>query len=599
MDDRTDTSKKAVFIGRLATGLLQGLALYFLSVASDDKTWPATDGFVYAPLLFAAIYVPLIVSAGIGNLRATTLAAWTLLATAFVAAAAWYAIWQWPVEWTGVDQRVRISPEFPLFFFALVALYIAHVLIAAADADRRALAQYGTYFDLAWKFLLQGILAACFVGVFWGVLELGAALFNIIGLTGFQTIIEHRWFAFPVSTLAFAAALHVTDVRAGLVRGVRALGLTLLSWLLPLMAGLAAAFLIGLVFTGLKPLWDTRFAAGDLLTASAVLVVLINAAFQDGGEEHRPGTVLRIAASLAAALLVPLVALSAYAIYLRVAQYGWTTDRVNSVGCLVVAGFFAVGYTIAAMPTGPWLARIARVNILAALLGLAVIAALFSPIADPIRIAVDSQVSRLASGAVTAQAFDYGYLRWRSGRFGLDALKKLEHWTGPQAAYVRDKARASLEVHEMAYAVPVAQDIAANFKVYPAGRALPAAFLHQDWHHDPDASSLPSCLTTADVGCQAFFLDLAGDGHEEIIVLGVDRHDTITGSNAVFVEDGPSHWHFAGSPDSIWTCKNILRALRQGDIALVPPDTTWRDVTVHGARLRINRPSPPSPGCFN
>lgn len=578
-----------VFAARLAMGLLQGIALYVLVSSFDDKTWPGNNGFVYAPLLFVSLYVPLIISIGIGNLKATTLALWTIVATALVAAAAWYAIWQWPVEWVGVDDRPRLVPDFPLFFFALVALYIGHVLVAAGDSDRRILANYPTYFDLAWKFLLQGILAACFAGVFWGVLKLGAALFNIIGLSGFQTFVEHRWFAIPATTLAFAAALHVTDVRAGLVRGLRSLGLALLSWLLPLMAGLAASFLFSLIFTGLKPLWDTRFAAGDLMTAAAVLVILINAAFQDGGEEHHRVTALRIAGSLAALLLVPLVGLAAYAVYLRVAQYGWTTDRVDSVGCLVVAGFLAIGYVFAAIPAGPWLARIARINVFAALLGLFVIVALFSPIADPMRIAVDSQVSRLAKGAVKAEAFDYGYLRWRSGRFGLDALHKLEHWTGPQAAYVRDKAHTILNYHVMAYTAPIAQDIAENFVVYPAGRTLPSAFLHQDWQHDPDASSLPACLTTVGVGCHAFFLDLAGDGREEIVVIGSDKSGIVTGANGVFARDEKGVWHLTGRPTDVWQCPVVLKALERGDLSLVPPPTAGREAETHGTHLPIER----------
>jgi hypothetical protein len=262
---------------------------------------------------------------------------------------------------------------------------------------------------------------------------------------------------------------------------------------------------------------------------------------------------------------------------------------VNSVGCLVVAGFLAIGYAVAAIPGGPWLARLARLNIFAALLGLLVIVALFSPIADPMRIAVDSQVSRLAKGAVKAQAFDYGYLRWRSGRFGLDALHKLEHWTGPQAAYVHDKAHATLDFHVTAYTAPVAQDLAENFVVYPSGRTLPQPFLHQNWLHDPDASSLPACLTTAGVGCHAFFLDLAGDGHEEIVVIGADKSGTITGSNGVFAPDDKGVWHLTGRPSELWQCPVVLKALKRGDFSLVPPQAAAREVDIHGTHLPIDR----------
>src|SRR5208282_3310378 len=141
-----------------------------------------------------------------------------------------------------------------------------------------------------------------FVGVFWGVLYLGAALFNLIGIDAIEKLIEHRWFAIPATALAFSAAVHLTDVRAGLVRGTRTLVLVLLSWLLPLMAIIAAGFLASLLFTGLEPLWKTRFAAGYLLTAAGILVILINTAFQDGDAARRPTAILRYAGSLASFL---------------------------------------------------------------------------------------------------------------------------------------------------------------------------------------------------------------------------------------------------------------------------------------------------------
>ena len=83
--------------------------------------------------------------------------------------------------------------------------------------------------------LERRLLSALFVGVFWGVLWLGAALFNLIGIDAIEKLIEHRWFWIPATTLSLSVAIHLTDVRAGLVRGTRTLVLVLLSWLLPLM----------------------------------------------------------------------------------------------------------------------------------------------------------------------------------------------------------------------------------------------------------------------------------------------------------------------------------------------------------------------------
>jgi hypothetical protein len=97
---------------------------------------------------------------------------------------------------------------------------------------------------------VQLALSIGFAGAFWLLLFLGAALFKVIGLTFLGDLIQKTWFAFPLTGLAFATAVQLTDVRDGLIRGVRAVALMLLSWLLLVMTVLAAGFLAALPFTG-------------------------------------------------------------------------------------------------------------------------------------------------------------------------------------------------------------------------------------------------------------------------------------------------------------------------------------------------------------
>jgi hypothetical protein len=66
---------------RLAIGLLQGVALLMLYQASEQKTWPATDAFVFAPLATIATLVPLIVISALGHVRWRALLAWAVVAT--------------------------------------------------------------------------------------------------------------------------------------------------------------------------------------------------------------------------------------------------------------------------------------------------------------------------------------------------------------------------------------------------------------------------------------------------------------------------------------------------------------------------------------
>jgi hypothetical protein len=591
---------RSILFARLGVGLLQGLALYLLYAALDSHAWPATDGFVFAPLLFLAVFPPLILLLGVGNLRVATLIVWTALVAVVAAALAWYGIWRAAPgsapfgHWGDVPD---LLPAFALWFFTAAGLFIAQALIAGGDHDRRFIAHYATHFDIAWKLALQLILAGIFAAVFWGVLLLGAGLFHLIGIDFFRTLIEHRWFAIPASTLAQAAALHLTDVRASLVRGARTLVLVLLSWLLPLMAAIAAGFLASLLSTGLAPLWKTRFAAGLLLGAAGFLVVLINAAYQDGEPERRPHAILRYAGSLACFVLVPIVAIAAYAIALRVEQYGWTTDRVGAAACAAVAAAYGLGYAAAAWPSGAWLARIPRWNFITSLLVLAVLAALFSPLADPMRIAVASQTARLEAGRIDAAKFDFEYLRWDGGRFGIAALKALARFSAARdAAQIHVKALAALQERTRypGWNTPASVDVLANLDVYPGGRKLPGSFVGQKWSFGED--TVP-CLVSASVRCDAYILDLAGDGQTEIALVGRASGGGAYFANALYARQSDGRWHKVGIPDPVWACSSTAAALRSGALSFLPAQPRWRDVMVNGRRLGIAPSYPANIAC--
>jgi hypothetical protein len=591
--------EEPVVLIRLLVGLAQGVALYLLYYTQDSHGWPATDGLLYAPILFVWLFVPLGILLGVSNIRTTTLALWIAAAAVLVAGLAWYDIWHTrPGEYPWLGEQgfapdTDIVPHFACFFFTGVFLFIAHALIAGGDADRRVIARYTTYFDIAWKLALQLLLATVFVGIFWGLLWLGAALFALVKINAFQEFIEHSWFAIPASALATAMALHLTDVRAGLVRGTRTLVLILLAWLMPMMTAIVAAFLLTLIFTGLQPLWETRHAASLLLVAEGMLVILINAAYQDGESSRRPPWILRSAGTLACLLLLPLVLLSGYAIWLRVAQYGWTADRVASAACLTVALFYAFGYWAAAYPRTLWLNFVERWNFFAALVVLAVIVAVLSPLADPYRIAVDSQVARLESGKIAPDKFDFDYLRWRAGRYGYDALAQLVQHGSPEIR-ARAKATLSPKATPKPAVVPISPLLAKNLTVYPKGSALPASFLNEDWRESGTTRWIPLCLRFADYHCDAYQLDLYGDGGREIVVLetsGLSAAGSIPSGDAllgaVFAPD-PDGWHVVAKPGAAWACKALIEALRGGTFTYDPPPAQrLRDVVVGTARLRI------------
>lgn len=585
-----------LFLSRLVVGLIQGLGLYLLYRAYDAQSWPATDGLIFAPLLLVLLYVPLILSFALGGMRLGTAIVWTVVAACVLAGLAWYDIWSaWPEDWgfqNGVaGWQPHVIPSAGLFFFGGAWLFIAHALIAGGDIDRRFMARYTTHFDVAWKLGVQLALSAAFVGAFWLLLWLGAGLFNLIKLDFFEKLIEHRWFSIPATALATAAAIHLTDVRAGLVRGTRTLVLVLLSWLLPLITLIVAGFLIGLIFTGLDPLWHIGHASALLLVAAATLIILINATHQDGEPNHVPPRLLKISGSVAALALVPLVALAGYALWLRVGQHGWTVPRIATAACVLVAAAYALGYVMAAAPSESWMKRIETWNFWVALLILAVLGALFTPIASPARIAVASQMARLESAKVKAVKFDYPYLRWSGGRYGREALQQLAQNKNADISTAAKDALNSTDRYMIAPASPAS--VAADIHVYPQGRSLPKSFLNQVWDHSD--YSTPPCLRLVREECDAVFLDIDGDGHDEIMVIS---HVGLVGMPAIFRDDGKNHWQRIGQIDVPFQChdKDFAAAMREGDFSLAAPSVAGKDIVVGDHRYHFS-PSVGTPAC--
>jgi hypothetical protein len=567
---------------RAAVGLAQGASLYLLFDAKTVRVWPATEPPVFAALLMVTVFIPVIVIAGLGHLRARTLAVWALAAAAICAGLALHDILRDPVGTARGTWDQRLIPDGPLWSPVVAVLLILHSLIAAGEADRRVIAGYPRLFDVSWKHGVQLALSVAFVAAFWALLWLSAELFRLIGIRYLWDLIQRPWFAAPATTISFACALHVTDVRADLVRGVRALALTLLAWLLPVLTAFAVAFLLALPFTGLEPLWSTRHATATLLAAAAALIVLINAAHQDGQAADLARAV-RYARSFAALTLLPLVALAAYGLGLRAQQYGWTPERIIAGACAAVAGCYALGYALAALRPNLDLQWLEPTNIAAAAVIVVVVLALFSPVADPARIAVADQLRRLEAGQVAPEAFDYKFLRFRSGRYGRAALERLAARTeGPTAAAIAERAKQAMSLQtpwqpgRPATAAIRAGNIAV---IHPAGQALPEGFIQQDWAATTDRRwLLPRCLL-AEARCEAALIDLDGDGGAEVVLLAVDP-----GPSGAFKAGAGGRWTWLGSITNIH-CRGVRDAWTAGRWQPVEPPV--KDIDAAGVRLRV------------
>lgn len=552
--------RRAVTLARLAIGLVQGLALYGLMRATEgEASWSRLNPDLFAPAVLVALFLPAVLLSGVGKLRLPVYLAWSGVAAALLALLAWHDV----ARQAGVTREAT----FPVFVFGAAALFIAHHLVVPADRARHLIASFPAYFDAAWMSGVQMVLSLAFAGAFWLLLFLGAELFRVIGLTFLSELMRQGWFALPATGLAFAAAVELTDVRDGLIRGVRTVALTLLSWLLLVLTVLVAAFLIALPFTGLEGLWSTGRATSLVLAAAAILIVLINAAYQDG--QTAPPRLLQLAARIAALLLTPLLAIAAWGLWLRTSQYGLTPDRIIALACVIVGTTHAMGYGYAAVSTlrseTRWMQPLERTNLAGAVLALITILALFTPVADPARLAVADQVGRLESGRTAPDRFDYAFLRFDSGRVGMAALQRLARSSDPRIA---EPATAAV-----ALAAPVPPSPAGatpQFEPATAGASIPDGLAQPVLADDPRYGC-------QDAGaCVVLGRDLDGDGRDEALIATADIIYLMTRSDA-------ADWRQAGTlfkPCNAAPDLDLRDTLRRGELAL---DTAPRWPTLRSA----------------
>ena len=581
---------------RIGIGLAQGLLLYLLYRAGTDLAWPATVPRLFVPLLMVCVLAPVLAISALGQMSRRRLLLWTAAAASFIAVLALHDVWRMEGAWRPPQPpRPRAPEPSPQLCLALAAgFFIAHALVLAGAQERRRIASYTAYFEIAWKLGVQLAFSALFVGVTWLVLHLGAQLFLLIKLDFLSKAITKSWFSIPVSTFAFASAMHLTDVRPGIVRGIRNLLLVLLSWILPVLTLLVGGFLASLPFTGLEPLWATRSAAAVLLGAAAAFVVLINAAWQNGGQNgatpaERP---VALAARAAALLLVPVTALAIYALALRVGDHGWTGERVIAAACMLVASCYAGGYAAAALRKG-WLPTLAGVNIAAAFVVLGVLLALFTPLADPARLGTNNQMARLAAGRVTAAQFDVGYLHFDGARYGRAALAELETQAGrPDAALLRERIAAVRKLpyrHVQDLLAGEAPKLAENVRVWPAGTRLPDSFLNMDWRGMAGTPRMPGCLLRRGESCDALLLDLNGDTLPEVLLFSDKPWES-----AFATEEAGGRWRIAGWFSGL-DCPGWKQALREGQLRTLPP--AWNDLELAGRRIQVHQRPQGEDGC--
>jgi hypothetical protein len=413
-----------------AIGAAAGLAVYGLSELAEAGVLPAR-ALLGLTAFAAGFFVALLAMAGPVTLRrAATGAAGVALGVAVLLSVAALGF-----------VRAEDVMESPAAVLGAVLLTLVPLPFWIAR-QRAGWRDYPTLFGESWGIVVRLVTSWAFVGLVWAVILLSDALLKVVGIALVDRLIDLGPMRWIITGAALGLGLAVVHELSDYVSPY--LLLRLLRLLVPVVFAVTVVFLLALPFrgdTGVLGLWS--FALTLLAMAGAV-ATLVTTVVDQSDAQAAQGRMLP-ALARAMALMLPLVAgLGAWAVWVRVAQYGWTPERMFAAEVAVLAVGYGVLYAVAVARGAGWMARIRQANVVMALALMALAALSMTPILSAERVSAASLMARLEDGRLPLDELDPGLLdRW--GKPGADARAVLEARAGEpgQEELARVLARAA------------------------------------------------------------------------------------------------------------------------------------------------------------
>ncbi|CAG0953898.1 hypothetical protein MTYP_00348 [Methylophilaceae bacterium] len=570
----------------IAWGTLQGFCLLMLHNLVESIAKPGEWFPVLWPLYALALAFPL--SMQMLSAYRERRALW-LLNIAYSAMIAICAAYAGKVSW--VDGLPNSYLWDATFLVGGIVFTSWFVLIPFAE-HRLKLATWSNDYAMlcmaAWRNVIKLGSAALFVGIFWILLGLWAGLFKVLGVSFFLDLFTSRTFVYPITAIAFGLGLSLYSAKEEALLGLYRATLNLLGWLLPLVSGIILLFLLVLPMQGVGLLWKTGYATALVLSLLALMVFLFNAAWQDGVHGIKFPNWIRRMVTLTLIVLPILSGICAYALWLRVGQYGWTADRVWAAILIGLLAFYAVGYALSALARkGEWMQTVSKVNVYAAWAIALVLLLTATPVLDPVRISVSSQVHKLLKEKVDVNSFDFQYLRFDGGYYGHRALTRLSVLEShPESAAIQLKAKKALEsTYRNHYRNRTAHERdreswQKKLELFPKESSLTPEFLDYLWQATEDDKMWIDCLKNKD-RCTVLQLDLNRDGQQEVLIFSeYNAH--------VFTQDA-RQWQLGGvlrfSGPAKLSAAKIRKMIEDGEFSVV--ESRWQELQLGEQRYSV------------
>jgi hypothetical protein len=395
------TEQIAARVQLACAGALGGAALWAAIEAVDREVLRDKSAFVLVVAILVLFGATLVMAGPLRLVRAAPRAFGLAVVVSIL-------VWTYLLRHPNVD-GLFASP-LPGLAAVLVAALPIPFLIALARGNWH---DYGVLFLEAWSIVVRSAAAWAFTGVVWLVILLSDQVLQIVGIGVISSLLDHWSVPMILTGAIFGLGMAVVYELADLLSPY--LVLRLFRLLLPMVLTVMLVFLVALPFRGLGGLFSGLSPALLLLTMVGAGVGLVSTAVDQSDADATQSPVIRRAAQGMSLVLPIMAALAAWAVWLRVAQYGWTPDRLFVA---LVAGLglaYGLLYAACVLRGQDWMRRIRAANIGLALVILVLSGLWLSPVLNAERISAQSQLARFERGLTSVADLDLVAL----GRWGL------------------------------------------------------------------------------------------------------------------------------------------------------------------------------------
>lgn len=346
------------------------------------------------------------------------------------------------------NEFANLSEFPPSFWFGVRGLVLLLLLtLAKAKLQRDGRASGEHVFTQGLMMLLVFAGAALITLLALALLFAWAKLMKELDVAGFNRVFQEPWFLFPflgaVSGLSIAL-MRAQDALLGALRYMLALAARIL---VVITAMATLVFCAVLMTRGIAPIFEKPYP-GAIMLGLAITGMLIFNGLRQNGDDGPPAWPLRIAAIVTLAGFPVYAGLAFFALIMRISDYGLTPPRIAGLAVAGLVAAYAI-VCLAGLVTElnwrgrRWMPLVSPLNAVMASAWMLVLVGISSPpLFNLWALSADSQYRLLASNRIDPADFDFGYLRFKLGRHGdeaLDLLLALEDH--PQRAAIADGVR--------------------------------------------------------------------------------------------------------------------------------------------------------------